>query len=357
MRRPAAGGRKPLGLRRFAYDLSHTRKERGYSKDYRPDLKQMILGLVVDGDGRPICTEMWPGATDDVTTLLPVVDRLRQRFSIGRVCVVAARGMISAATIAGLEERKLEYILGARERSDAIVRKIVLENDDPSAPLLIERKAGETQLFVKQSRLKASAPSSAATKRRPRTTARSARRSQGNRISHCEEASEESVGTVGFFHFAADWDFGRFGVERVDRHVFESGEILWTVVASVAGAVLVHVDVEHPVEAVFDAPVVAGVLVQALGRDGFGEEIVGGLGRQRAGVDAFGFARAANGADGFQAGPAMDVLQPIDIVANDGASGLDAAMIGLDRLTVGLHASPRASGSAKVRATSSNSVG
>jgi hypothetical protein len=37
--------------------------EYGFSKDYRPDLKQMILGLVVDGDGRPICTEMWPGNT------------------------------------------------------------------------------------------------------------------------------------------------------------------------------------------------------------------------------------------------------------------------------------------------------
>ena len=124
--------------------------EHGYSKDYRPDLKQMILGLVVDGDGRPICTEMWPGNTADVTTLLPVVDRLRKRFSIGRVCVVADRGMISAATIAGLEERKLEYILGARERSDAVVRRIVLDNDDPFVPLLIERKAGQTQLFVKQ---------------------------------------------------------------------------------------------------------------------------------------------------------------------------------------------------------------
>jgi transposase len=124
--------------------------EHGYSKDYRPDLKQMILGLIVDGEGRPICTEMWPGNTADVTTLLPVVDRLRRRFSIGRVCVVADRGMISAATIAGLEERKLEYILGARERSDAVVRRIVLENDDPFVPLLVERKAGETQLFIKQ---------------------------------------------------------------------------------------------------------------------------------------------------------------------------------------------------------------
>ena len=129
----------------FYGEGGETLGEHGYSKDYRPDLKQMILGLVVDGDGRPICTEMWPGNTADVTTLLPVVDRLRQRFSIGRVCVVADRGMISAETIAGLEERKLEYILGARERSDAVV----LDNDDPFV-LLVERKTGETQLFVKQ---------------------------------------------------------------------------------------------------------------------------------------------------------------------------------------------------------------
>src|SRR5271157_1350686 len=128
----------------FYGEGGETLGEHGYSKDYRPDLKQMILGLVVDGDGRPICTEMWPGATADVTTLLPVVDRLQRRFAIGRVCVVADRGMISAATIAGLEERKLEYILGARERSDAVVRRIVLENDDPFVPLLVERKAGET---------------------------------------------------------------------------------------------------------------------------------------------------------------------------------------------------------------------
>ncbi|MGH8639808.1 MAG: IS1634 family transposase, partial [Burkholderiales bacterium] len=134
----------------FYGDGGETLGEHGYSKDYRPDLKQMILGLVVDGSGSPICTEMWPGNTTDVTTLLPVIDRLRQRFGIGRVCVVADRGMISAATIAGLEERKLEYILGARERSDALVKKIVMENDAPLVPLLIERQTGETQLFVKQ---------------------------------------------------------------------------------------------------------------------------------------------------------------------------------------------------------------
>ncbi len=122
----------------------------GYSKDYRPDLKQMVLAVVIDGEGRPICTEMLPGNTADSTVLLPVVDRLHDRFRIGRVCVMADRGMISAATIEALEERKLEYILGARERGTAVIRDVVLADETPFVPLLIERRRGETQLFAKQ---------------------------------------------------------------------------------------------------------------------------------------------------------------------------------------------------------------
>jgi hypothetical protein len=122
----------------------------GHSKDHRPDLKQMILAVVIDGEGRPICTEMLSGNTADATVLLPVVDRLRERFHIGQVCVVADRGMISAATIAALEERKLEYILGARERSSAVIRRLVLDDERPLTPLLVERARGETQLFVKE---------------------------------------------------------------------------------------------------------------------------------------------------------------------------------------------------------------
>ncbi len=82
---------------------------------------------------------------------IPVVDRLRSRFAIGRVCVVADRGMISAATIAAIEERGLEYVLGARERTDSLVRTVVLADTKPFTPLCIERAGGEqTPLFVKE---------------------------------------------------------------------------------------------------------------------------------------------------------------------------------------------------------------
>src|SRR3978361_442472 len=63
--------------------------QRGFSKDFRPQLHQGVLGIVLDSHDHPIASFLWPGNTVDVTTLLPVVERLRTRFCIGRACVVA----------------------------------------------------------------------------------------------------------------------------------------------------------------------------------------------------------------------------------------------------------------------------
>jgi transposase len=102
--------------------------QRGFSKDHRPDLKQMVVGALIDDKGQPICCEMWPGNTTDVKTLLPIVAKLQQRFKIDRVCVVADRGMVSAETIRQLEnpENTIPYILGARMRRVKEIRDVVL---------------------------------------------------------------------------------------------------------------------------------------------------------------------------------------------------------------------------------------
>ena len=123
--------------------------QRGFSKDFRPQLHQVVLGIVLDGHDRPIASFLWPGNTADVTTLLPVVERLRTRFAISRACVVADRGMISAATIAGLEAQGIDYILGVRERSTAEVRTTVIDDDGVAVPLTILRQKGETDLAIK----------------------------------------------------------------------------------------------------------------------------------------------------------------------------------------------------------------
>jgi hypothetical protein len=122
----------------------------GWAKDHRPDLMQMIVAVVMDQQGRPLCCEMWPGNTTDVRVLIPVVDRLGQRFGISRVCVVTDRGMISAKTIAALEARGLEYILGVRERSTKEVRTLVLDDDAPLVPLVVPRQGrADTELEAK----------------------------------------------------------------------------------------------------------------------------------------------------------------------------------------------------------------
>ncbi len=100
--------------------------EKGHSKDHRSDLNQMVVGAVLDEDGNPICCEMWPGNTADVKTLIPVVDRIRSRFHIGRFCMVADRGMISEETMNELDQRKIPYILGARMRKVKEIRDEVL---------------------------------------------------------------------------------------------------------------------------------------------------------------------------------------------------------------------------------------
>jgi len=98
----------------------------GHSKDHRPDEKQLVVGAVLDGAGRPLCCELWPGNTADVTTLIPVVDRMWRRFRIRKVCVVADRGMIRQETIDDLDQQGWPYILGARMRRQNEVREQVL---------------------------------------------------------------------------------------------------------------------------------------------------------------------------------------------------------------------------------------
>jgi len=123
----------------------------GHSKDHRPDLKQMVVGMVLDNAGNPLCSTMWPGNTTDVTSLVPVVKRLQQHFGVQRVCIVADRGMISESTVAEIESRGWFYILGVRMRRTKEAREQVLsrpgrfqtvhaKSDDPKAPSPLQVK-------------------------------------------------------------------------------------------------------------------------------------------------------------------------------------------------------------------------
>jgi len=100
--------------------------KKGNSKDHRPDRNQMVVGAIIDDNGKPVCCEMWPGNTTDVKTLIPVTDRIRNRFNVGQFCIVADRGMISNNTMAELDGNNIPYILGARMRRVNEIKRAVL---------------------------------------------------------------------------------------------------------------------------------------------------------------------------------------------------------------------------------------
>ena len=120
-----------LDLRLVCYDLTSTYFEGasrpsvrfpsrvfGYSRDKRPDRPQVVIGLLCTSDGIPIAHHVFAGNTADVSTLPGVLDDLAARFGVGRVCVVADRGLISVDNVAELSDRGYAHLLATRLHRD-----------------------------------------------------------------------------------------------------------------------------------------------------------------------------------------------------------------------------------------------
>jgi len=102
---------------------------RGYSRDHRPDLPQVILAIVIDRQGWPIAWEVMPGNRADGKAFQELIGLLRRRFQIGRVIMVADRGMVSEENLELLTqdgEFPFDYIVGCRMRKQKEVTEEVL---------------------------------------------------------------------------------------------------------------------------------------------------------------------------------------------------------------------------------------
>ena len=88
---------------------------RGYSRDHRPDCKQVCIALVVTFDGFPLGYEVFAGNTDDSRTLQTIMATMEARHGmLGRVWI-SDRGMASADNLAWLRSTGRCYIIGARK--------------------------------------------------------------------------------------------------------------------------------------------------------------------------------------------------------------------------------------------------
>ena len=130
-------------------------RQRGYSRDHRPELPQFVLCVAVDGRGWPVAWEIYPGNTADVKTFVKIIAVLRERFKIGRVVVVADRGMISRKTIeelSGHETAPFDFILGCRMRRQKEITEEVLSRggryQKVAANLLVKEVTVDKRRYV-----------------------------------------------------------------------------------------------------------------------------------------------------------------------------------------------------------------
>ena len=110
----------------YLYDLTSTSFEgqasrnpeaqRGYSRDHRPDCKQVVVGLVIGREGFPLAHEIFAGNTQDRKTLGRILDLPKDRVGLAEgSTVVVDRGMAYAEDLQEIRDRKLHYVVAARQ--------------------------------------------------------------------------------------------------------------------------------------------------------------------------------------------------------------------------------------------------
>ena len=142
-----------LDLRLVCYDLTSTYFEGsarpsgrfpsrafGYSRDHRADRPQIMIGLLCTSDGIPIAHHVFPGNTNDATTLAAVLADLAERFAVGRICVVADRGLISVANVEAVTDAGFDHILATKLRRDLIGVEALEAIDEDTAWVQIPQR-------------------------------------------------------------------------------------------------------------------------------------------------------------------------------------------------------------------------
>jgi len=141
-----------LDLRLVCYDLTSTCFEGparpsdrfpsrafGYSRGHRGDRPQIVIGLLCTSDGIPIAHHVFAGNTSDASTLPAVLDDLARRFAVGRICIVADRGLISTDNVEAVAAAGFDHVLATRLRRDHTTKEALAAVNEDTAWTEIEQ--------------------------------------------------------------------------------------------------------------------------------------------------------------------------------------------------------------------------
>ncbi len=132
---------------------TNPKAQRGYSRDKRPDCKQVCIGLVVSRCGMPIGYEVFDGNRTDVTTLKEIVETVEGRYGKADRIWVGDRGMMSKKNVAFLKSGNRRYIIGAAKASLRQFERELLGEDwrqirDGLEVKLCQSPEGEDEVYI-----------------------------------------------------------------------------------------------------------------------------------------------------------------------------------------------------------------
>lgn len=123
-------------------------RQKGYSKDHRSDMPQILIGLFVDSEGYPFDFDFFGGSTFEGHTFQLAIENIIRKYVFTELTVVADAGMLSEKNLKYMESREISYIVGARLKnlSDKISGKI-FQHDFIANPIL-KNTVGQQKLIV-----------------------------------------------------------------------------------------------------------------------------------------------------------------------------------------------------------------
>lgn len=126
----------------FESDNEDELRKTGFSKEGKHQNPQIILGLLVSKNGYPLAYDIFEGNKFEGHTMLPVIDAFKVKYNLNQLVIIADSGLLSSNNIEELQEKKYEFILGARIKSESksIKEKI----------LALKLKNGESEIIEKE---------------------------------------------------------------------------------------------------------------------------------------------------------------------------------------------------------------
>jgi len=110
--------------------LGNTKAARGYSRDSRPDCKQVCIGLVVSPEGLPLAYEVFAGNRADVTTVEEIITLMEEKYGQAKRIWVMDRGMVSEENLGFLRQRNARYMVGTPKGQLRRFEAMLLEDKD-----------------------------------------------------------------------------------------------------------------------------------------------------------------------------------------------------------------------------------